>query len=205
VSRTPAPLVGGAASPGVTPAPGPNRPLTGPMHAAESVEGASAFTGNLKMFTLPNLLEFLRVNNSTGTLFLRGRRGTGEVHLRNGMLIGAGASKAPRLGDILVRTGQLKRDDLDKFIQLQRAEETAASLGALLIEKKAINERGLRAAIIGQIHASMAELIAWEDGNFSFDKEEGTMDADHGGIRVELACEMVVLEALRRVDEQRRV
>jgi hypothetical protein len=175
------------------------------MNAAESVEGASAFTGNLKMFTLPNLLEFLRVNNSTGTLFLRGRRGTGEVHLRNGMMIGAWASKAPRLGDILVRTGQLKRDDLDKFIQLQRAEETAASLGALLIEKKAINERGLRAAIIGQIHASMAELIAWEDGNFSFDKEEGTMDADHGGIQVELATEMVVLEALRRVDEQRRV
>jgi hypothetical protein len=185
------------------PSPAP-RPLTGPIAAAESVEGASAFTGNLKMFTLPNLLEFLRVNNSTGTLFLRGKRGTGEVHLRGGMLIGAAASRAPRLGDILVRTGQLKRDDLDKFISLQRAEETLDSLGALLLDRKAINERGLRAAIIAQIHASMAELIAWEDGNFSFDKDEAVTDRDPGGVRVELATEMVVLEALRRVDEQRR-
>jgi tetratricopeptide (TPR) repeat protein len=204
VSRTPAPVAVSVRPPEVrAPSPAP-RPLTGPVAAAEAAEGASAFTGNLKMFTLPNLLEFLRVNTSTGTLFLRGKRGTGEVHLRNGMLIGAAASRAPRLGDILVRTGQLKRDDLDKFISLQRAEETADSLGSLLIERKAINERGLRAAIIAQIHASMAELIAWEDGNFSFDKDEATTSREPGGVRVELACEMVVLEALRRVDEQRR-
>lgn len=214
VSRTPTPISPGAAQPpAAQPTPPPAstvdpaaaRPAgPQPVVTVETSEATAAFAGNLKMFTLPNLLEFLRLNNSTGTLFLQGKRGTGEIKLRHGLLVAAGASRAPRLGEILVKTGQLRSEDLERFIVLQRNDEGAESLGALLLEKQAINERGLRAAIIAQIHAGMAELISWDDGNFWFHSGAVEVPGDHGGMHIELSTEMVVLEALRRVDELRR-
>lgn len=174
---------------------------------AAAFESPPAFTGNLRMFQLPNLMEFLRLNHCSGTLFVMGRRGTGEVRLRAGRLTGAAASKAPRLGDILVRTGQLKRDELEKVVTLQRAEESAESLGVLLLQHSRVTDRGLRAAVTSQVHAAMSELVQWEEGNFAFhmvDPGEAPVDDTPEVVRVDMSVEQVLLEAMRRLDEQRR-
>jgi hypothetical protein len=174
---------------------------------AAAFESPPAFTGNLRMFQLPNLMEFLRLNQCSGTLFVMGRRGTGEVRLRAGRLTGAAASKAPRLGDILVRTGQLKREELEKVVTLQRAEESAESLGVLLLQHSQVTDRGLKAAVTAQVHAAMSELVQWEEGNFAFhmvDPGEAPVDDTPEVVRVDMSVEQVLLEAMRRLDEQRR-
>ncbi|MSP72360.1 MAG: tetratricopeptide repeat protein [Myxococcales bacterium] len=156
----------------------------------DSDGGGPAFTGNLSLFSLPNLLEFLRVNRSTGTLSLVGRRGEGEVRLNSGALTFCWASRASSLVDVLRQTEDIPKLELDTDAVID-----------LLISQDLVSRRVLRAAMISQIHEAMIELIEWEVGTFSFSASL----ALGGPVGVELPTEMVVMEALRRVDERRRV
>jgi hypothetical protein len=70
-----------------------------------------------------------------------------------------------------------------------------------------VTDRGLKAAVTAQVHAAMSELVQWEEGNFAFhmvDPGEAPVDDTPEVVRVDMSVEQVLLEAMRRLDEQRR-
>ena len=65
----------------------------------------SGITGDLEMFRVPDLLEFLRLQRATGILVIGARQGAGLVRLFEGSLTAASAPSTARLGEILVQQG----------------------------------------------------------------------------------------------------
>jgi tetratricopeptide (TPR) repeat protein len=64
-------------------------PLT--LLPEEEHESAQGLSGDLAIFPLPDLLEFLRIQSATGRVILRGERGEGWLMLERGRLIDADA------------------------------------------------------------------------------------------------------------------
>ena len=63
------------------------------------------FGGDIKTFALPEVLEFLRLQNKTGSLVVSSRRGAAIVRLVHGQVTSASAPGVQRLGETLVARG----------------------------------------------------------------------------------------------------
>ena len=73
------------------------------------------FTGDLKTFQLADVLEFLRVQNQTGTLVLSSGHGLGVIRLVRGQLTSASAP-GMRLAETLLRDRVLSADQLRRAV-----------------------------------------------------------------------------------------
>ena len=170
-----------------------DRSLDVPMLRPES-----AFAGNIKQFKVVDLLEFLRLNQRTGTLRLIWEGRMGEVLLHKGKLAGVSTSDAARVGDLLVRGGHLSAADLEHAIRLQQERSRPAPLGQVLIENAMIDEETLRPVLDEQIQAAIGDIMRWTDGHFAFEADDGAVEAP--SILFDTA--MMMLDALRLEDEE---
>ena len=82
---------------------------------------ASAATS--RRFALPEVLEFLRLQNKTGSLVVSSRRGAAIVRLVRGQVTSASAPGVKRLGEALVERGIITRAALDAALARQRADD----------------------------------------------------------------------------------
>jgi Flp pilus assembly protein TadD len=164
---------------------------------------SGSITGDLEAFRLPDLLEFLRVQRSTGTLLLGARHGAGLLRLFEGELIGASAPATPRLGEILVREGSIDPSVLSSIVEQQRVSERLREepelLGTILLKKQIVGAERLHSAMMEQVLAALGEMMTWTSGQFAF-------HARAPGTRPSLSFDVqrLMLEAARRADEADR-
>jgi tetratricopeptide (TPR) repeat protein len=83
-------------------------------------DAAASIRGDLASFDLLNVLEFLRMQEKTGSLVISAPMGVGMLRLERGMLIGGSAPRLKRLGEVLVRRGLLSRESLQSALAKQR-------------------------------------------------------------------------------------
>lgn len=162
-----------------------------------------ALTGDLSLFALPDLLEFLRTSRRSGTLVVTAEEGIGVVQLRQGLLAGAASPNSPSIGGALVEIGAITEGQLSRVAKEQQEGNKGRLLGELLVEKGLVTKEQIEAALAAQATSAIAELVAWNSGCFAFDPD-GRADLHLSEIELELDTQAVLLDALRNLDERRR-
>jgi tetratricopeptide (TPR) repeat protein len=179
----------------------PQSSLTGPVHPVLRI--SSAFTGELASFSMPDLLDFLKVNRRTGTLLVTSNGNIGEVKLHQGKISGASAPGSKRIGEILVALGALTQARLREAMTRHQSIMNDDRLGKALLDLGWVEQDVLLQALSRQSHQALAEMVQWVHGSFSFEPAHGD-SADQPEPCVTLDVDAVLLDVMRQLDELRR-
>jgi hypothetical protein len=121
------------------------------------------------------------------------------VRLVEGSLTSASAPGTPRLGDVLLEAGLVSPAQLTVALGKQRSrpEESAESLGSILLHAKIIDRAQLSRIVFDQALTALGEITSWTEGAFSFHPANGFEPPP-----VSFSVQQVVLELMRQRDER---
>lgn len=182
------------------------RPATNAGSPSTRDVGAS-IKGNLDSFDLINVLEFLRMQEKTGSLVVSAPAGVGMLRLEQGMLIGGSAPRLKRLGEVLVRRGLISAADLELALSRQRelyprqqegVEPDASTLGMVLLREGFLDEKQLSDVLFGMILNVVGQINQWREGAFAFHPSKDS------GFPIRFNVQRVVLDLMRLQDERQR-
>ncbi|MEM7234294.1 MAG: PQQ-binding-like beta-propeller repeat protein, partial [Planctomycetota bacterium] len=145
------------------------------------------------------------INKHTGTLTLTPPGGGAKhIYFEDGNIrfFSHGTPKTPRIGEILVRSGRLDQNNLDRA--LEEATASGKLVGKVLLERGHISEEDVQAALKMKVCEELFELFALDDGDFEFNLDscpEDIFDALQRSVRIEVSTNGVIMEGLRRLDE----
>ncbi|NJL28859.1 MAG: DUF4388 domain-containing protein [Thermoanaerobaculia bacterium] len=169
-----------------------------------------SLNGKLEDVALADVMQFIHLGRRTGTLSLTRGQQEAEVGFHRGQIVSARSPGSLRLGDLLVQQGLLARENLQDLLREQASEQPRRSLGALIVARRLLDFDALRGAIEKQIEKTIFELITWTSGAFEFALDELKPIDDiamyPGDVipKLDLNTQMLLLEATRQLDEQRR-
>jgi tetratricopeptide (TPR) repeat protein len=157
-----------------------------------------AIKGSLKEASLPDVLQLLALGQKTGCLSVADRANFGSIYFDRGRITYASIVNRPdRLGDILVKHGQLDPARLEEAIELQTRDRTKR-LGQILVERGWVDRGQLEHYVRFQIEEAVYLLFTWSQGTFKF---ESDVRPDHEQLLVSISPESLLLEGARRTDE----
>jgi hypothetical protein len=173
----------------------------------------SSLTGSLEDVPVVDLLQFLHASGRTGTLELRntGASGVEEVFyvvLHNGRILHASTPSRINLGNLLREANLVTDAVIDEAVAYQKSHP-GELLGQVLIRRGALTSAQLSQVVKRQIELTLAEIVGWVRGSFSFFLEDHVPADD---IRVSLKellpisdvnTQFLLLEALRVFDEKK--
>src|SRR5215467_13131892 len=102
--------------------------------------------GDVEVLGISNLLQMLSLNGCKGflTIQLEGQRKI--IHfLQEGIRLVSGARRTNPLGEILIRTGKITRDQLDELLAEQR--RTGTALGELVSTRNILDQSVIASAL----------------------------------------------------------
>lgn len=161
------------------------------------------FTGNLRTLSFGDILQLIATGKKSGMLRLNRPHGAKYIYFRNGDVIAAssdGNTEEERLGQLLIRRGSIKADELERALKRQAANNKR--LGHTLIELGMIERSNLVDALRAQVEEVVYSVFSYPDGDFEFIDGESP-DPTH--ILVELNSLSVMMEGARRFDEYMEV
>ncbi|HEU5210487.1 MAG TPA: DUF4388 domain-containing protein [Longimicrobiales bacterium] len=157
-----------------------------------------AIKGSLKEASLADVCQLLALGQKTGCLSVADRSRFGQIYFDQGRITYARiVNRRDRLGDLLVRDGEIAQEQLDEVL-VQQARQPDKRVGELLVERRIITPGDLTRYIRMQIEEAIYHLFTWSRGNFFFEVDERPDPAD---VVVSINPESLLLEAARRVDE----
>jgi Flp pilus assembly protein TadD len=168
--------------------------ITRPALRADQFEASIA--GDLKTFQLLDVLEFLRLQNKSGSLVLSSRLGAGVMRLVRGRITSASAPGIKRLGEALVDQKVINSAQLERALARQQDDKEEA-LGTLLLRDGALLGGQLADVVLRQIMAALEAMLGWTEGAFSF---HGSEDEEPPPISFNL--QEVTLKVLKARDER---
>jgi tetratricopeptide (TPR) repeat protein len=168
--------------------------ITRPALRADQFEASIA--GDLKTFQLLDVLEFLRLQNKSGSLVVSSRHGAGVMRLVRGRITSAAAPGVKRLGEALVEQNVIVGEQLERALAQQRDDQEEA-LGTLLLRDGALDSAQLADVVLRQVMAALDEMLGWTEGAFSF---HGAEDDEPPPISFHL--QEVTLKVLKVRDER---
>jgi hypothetical protein len=163
-----------------------------------------AIEGPLRELSIQDVLQLLELARKTGVLTVRSDRLNDEaiVHFSKGEIVFAVRRRSTRrLGQLLIRAGRLTQRELDRALELQRADPTRR-LAEILLEMGSIGEQALEQQLRFQMEESTFELMSWNDGYFRF--EERT-EISRQRLLARVRVESLLMEGARRIDEWARL
>ena len=129
-------------------------------------------TGNIKYIPLAVIFEELRAEKATGTLTLKGERVEKSAFFKEGQVIFSKSTDMnDRLGEILVKVGKLKRENLDKALVLHRKHLGLKKMGAILVENGMVTPKDLFNALKTQVNDIIVSLFNWSEAEYSFTEQ----------------------------------
>ena len=159
-----------------------------------------ALEGTLRDFSLADIFQLIGLQRKTGVLTLRGKDDTVTVTFLDGKVVGADSLNRRlenRLGTVLLRTGTLTQDQLNRALEIQK--ETLQRLGFILTHYGIISADALKHAIQLQILQIVYRLFRWKDGDYHF-SQETTIEYDRDNV-VPITAESILMEGARMIDE----
>jgi tetratricopeptide (TPR) repeat protein len=178
--------------------------LSGTSLPARSSQVASSavFSGQLSVFALPDVIEFVRSARRTGLLVCSSEKGMAAVHFRDGRITGATSTVSPDIGEILVAARKLSTVAL-RALKPAQPDQPDHVLGARLIQEGLVDERAVREALRRKVELTIAEVLKWKDGEFAFNRE-GDSEPSSAQVPVEFDAQDVLLNVLKQIDEDAR-
>jgi len=165
---------------------------------------AQALNGQLRDFSLPDVLQFILQQRKSGRLLLNHRGVRAEVGISRGNISHVevdGRSVETILRDWLLAVGRISHDEYAGIENLSAQMER--SILETLVAKKFISaeERSEWVQLVAE--DLVCELFHWADGNYEFNTELPATGPR--GIGLNLSTEMVTMEGMRRLDEWPRL
>jgi hypothetical protein len=160
------------------------------------------FSGRLSVFSLADLVEFLRSAGRSGLLVCSSSGGVGAFRFSKGRITGAASPSTANLGVLLVRSGKLTAESLATAGQVGEGALVDPGLADRLVELALADLATVREAGLQQIEQTLRELIDWTDGEFAFTREEERPAAGEASIEVD--AQQLLLDLFRERDESSR-
>ncbi len=165
-----------------------------------------AIEGPLRELSIHDVFQLLDLSRKTGVLHVASglRQNAGTIHFDQGAIVYAEIRSNPHLlGELLVRSGRVSRDELEDARERQRRGADSRRLGEILVDAVVITPRELRRYLRAQIEEVVFEITSWTEGHFSF--SEGSLDAVPEDAQVRIRVEALLMEGARRIDEWARI
>lgn len=157
-----------------------------------------AVKGNLRDFSVTQLLNLINLARKTGTLTVEGPNEAAWVSFQAGKLIYAQlGNEDGSLVGILTRSGRITAKQA-QVIKSHAGEKTDKELGLLLINAGYLTQQDILAGIRQYIIDIVYRLFTWVDGFFRFDNDVLPPD-DRIVMRLDL--ENIIIEGARRTRE----
>ena len=158
-----------------------------------------ALKGNLKDFSLTQILNLANLARKTGMLHLEQPATPGaSLFFREGKLIDANLeSQATEVTTLLARIGKISSEQ-QKSVLSQASVRTDKEMGLLLINMGYVTQADILQSVRSHLLDIIYLLFTWPDGAFRF--EPGVMPSDDR-ITVPIYLEGVIMEGTRRIQE----
>ena len=157
-----------------------------------------ALRGNLRDFSVTQLLNLINLAHKTGTLVIEGPNEAARIAFRNGKLSYAQTGQEDNhLATILHRSNRLTSGQL-RAIQLRASHVSDKELGLLLINAGYITQDDILNALQSYFTDIVRRLFTWVEGFFRFENE---MLPPDDRITVRLDLENLIIEGARQLRE----
>ncbi len=157
-----------------------------------------ALKGNLRDFTISQLLNLIHLAGKTGSLTVDGTGDRAWVAFRDGKLAYARMeSEDDGLVAILYRAKKLTRAQY-KVIKSRSGTMSDKELGLLLINANYLTQEDILASLRNAYVSVLERLFTWVEGLFTF--EDGFPPLD-GKITLQISLENIIIDASRRLRE----
>jgi hypothetical protein len=157
-----------------------------------------ALRGNLRDFTITQLLNLINLASKTGTLVVDGPNEQAQVAFRDGKLsyaqIGA---EDTSLGAVLHRANKLNANQYRAIIE-RSGRISDKELGLLLINAGYVTQEDILLNLQGYFTEVLRRLFTWVEGSFRFEAE---MLPPEDRINVRLDLENIIIEGSRQLRE----
>jgi hypothetical protein len=161
-----------------------------------------ALQGNLRDFSLTQLLNLVNLANKSGALVIQAPDRAARLVFRAGKLAYAeitGVSTLPNgsLPEILHRSARITDAQLNT-LRLRASEMSDKELGLLLINAGYVTQQDILDSLQTFLINVIQQIFTWSEGNFKFEPEQGVPDTR---IPVQLALENLIMQGARQARE----
>jgi hypothetical protein len=161
-----------------------------------------ALEGELRDFNILEVIQLLGQQGKTGVLRVWGLGKRGDeagIYFSEGRITHATSTqrtKGDTLGERLVKTGIISRDDLQAALQSQK--KSGRFLGEIVVEGGVVEEQVVLNALYTQVHELVYEVFRLQEGRFKF---QALPVGKSPTLSVQLNADEVMLNILKMVDE----
>lgn len=157
-----------------------------------------ALKGNLRDFTITQLLNLINLARKTGTLVIEGPSDTAWVSFREGKLAYSQLGKEDNsLGAVLFRANRLTQSQA-RLIKARAGKMSDKELGLLLINANYITQDDIMASLQSEFVGVIHRLFTWVEGIFSFENDVLPPDDK---ITLRISLENIIIEGSRKLRE----
>jgi hypothetical protein len=157
-----------------------------------------ALRGNLRDFTITQLLNLINLASKTGTLILDGPAEQAFVSFREGKLSYARLGKDDgSLAAVLRKANKINVNQYRAIVE-RAGQMTDKELGLLLINAGYVTQEDILLNLQGYFTEVVRKLFTWVEGVFRF---ENDMLPPDGRINVKLDLENIIIEGSRQLRE----
>ncbi|MEN6409759.1 MAG: DUF4388 domain-containing protein [Anaerolineaceae bacterium] len=161
-----------------------------------------ALKGNLRDFSIAQLLNLVNLARKTGTLVIESSAESAQVTFREGKLAYARAGADDNsLASILHQNKKLSTAQY-RTIQQRATQMNDKELGLLLINAGYVTQEDVLTSLQQQFTRVIRRLFTWADGFFRFDPE---LFPPEDKILVRMDLENLIIEGSRQLQEQEQL
>jgi hypothetical protein len=161
-----------------------------------------ALKGNLKDFSLTQLLNLIRLARKTGDLIVEESGGPLHVFCQDGRLTGlARDGRKTPLGEVILKAGRLTEEEL-KLARSGMALNSDKELALRLMDLGVLSREDVIQVVSQQMLETLYPFFSASKGSFNFDPDARPPEDD---ITIAMELESVILEGGRRTREAGRL
>lgn len=158
-----------------------------------------ALKGNLRDFTITQLLNLINLARKTGTLIIEGPTDTARMAFRDGKLSYAQyGQEDANLASILQRNNKISQSQY-RVLKERTANMTDKELGLLLINAGYLTQEDILASLQKYAVDVVRRLFTWVEGFFRFEPDLAFLG--DGKITVKVDLENLIIEGSRQLRE----
>ena len=161
-----------------------------------------ALQGNLRDFTVTQLLNLINLANKSGTLIIQGPNEGARLVFRQGKLafaqfISPEGQQQGNLPIILHRAEKINDAQLNT-LKTRAAEMGDKELGLLLINSGYVSQQDILESLQSYFTSLIQQLFTWVEGRFKFDPAQ---EVPENKIPVRISLENLIMEGSRQLHE----
>lgn len=161
-----------------------------------------ALKGNLRDFSIVQLLNLINLARKTGTLKIDRSSDSARIWFKEGRLVYATLDGSHNQLSAALRQSGLISEDQARLIRSRAGTRSDKELGLLLIGAGYVTQNDVLGSMRRFILNNIYPLFSWRDGLFHFESGLPTVD---GVITVPIDLENVIMQGTRRLEEFERL